>query len=202
MLCSYLSSALAQLPDYHLQLFDYTTGILPGGINALIKDKNSVLWLQYEDRVQRFDGQQTQTFRPDPFLQHIYCDSNGRVWVIAKENVFLFSEKSGTFKNITVNKKQEHLLLGSVIELPGNQTCLISDHGLYKFDEKSQFFDRVEDQPFFNHVLLPDACAVWGNKLFVHNDRYLFRYDVKTHQVDSMSAIFYMEYTQLQKTVY
>lgn len=188
VLCSYLSSALAQLPDYHLQLFDYTTGILPGGINALIKDKNSVLWLQYEDRVQRFDGQQTQTFRPDPFLQHIYCDSNGRVWVIAKENVFLFSEKSGTFKNITVNKKQEHLLLGSVIELPGNQTCLISDHGLYKFDEKSQFFDRVEDQPFFNHVLLPDACAVWGNKLFVHNDRYLFRYDVKTHQVDSMSA--------------
>lgn len=188
VLCGCLSSAQAQLPDYHLQLFDYTTGILPGGINALIKDKSGVLWILYEDRVQRFDGQQVQTFKPDPFLLHIYSDAGGKVWVSAKKSIFLFSERFGVFKKIPVNKQKDPLLLGSVIELPGNRTCLITSGGLYEFDEDSQSFDLVQDLPFFNRILTPDAGAVWGNKVFVHNDRYLFRYDIKTHQVDSMAA--------------
>ena len=188
VLCGYLTSVKAQLPDYHLQLFDYSTGILPGGINALIKDKNSVLWILYGDRVQRFDGLEAQTFKPAPFLKHINCDTKGRVWVITEDSIFLFSEKSGVFRGITINKNHVPLSFGSLVELPGNQTCLISSNGLYMLNEESQSFDPVQDHPFFNHTLTPDACAVWGNKLFVHNEKFLFRYDVKTHQVDSMAA--------------
>ncbi|MBN8860127.1 MAG: histidine kinase [Sphingobacteriales bacterium] len=190
VLCGCLSSVKAQLPDYHLQLFDYTTGILPGGIDAVIKDKKGVLWILYNNRVQRFDGQELQTFRPDLFLKHIYGDVKGRVWVSAVGNVFLFSEKSGVFKKITVHGKNDTLLTGPIVELPGDRICLVTSDGLYRFDEVNQCFDPREDMPFLNRSWITNTSAVRGNKLFLHDDRYVFRYDVVTHQADSLPASF------------
>ncbi|MFT3701095.1 MAG: histidine kinase [Agriterribacter sp.] len=183
-----LFSAKAQLPDYHLQTFDYSSGILPGGISVIIKDKKSVLWILYDNQVQRFDGQQLQSFKPAPYLEHIFCDSAGRVWVSAVNNLFVFSEARELFEEVKIKKTAEELVIGPAMEIPEHNVCIVTNEGLFEYDSVAKMFAPIKNIPFLKRTLSTNASAVFENNIYVHNDEYIFRYDFGTGRVDSMPS--------------
>ena len=92
----FLVPAKAQLPEYHLQIFDYPSGIRPDAITSMDKDQKGMLWILYRSQVQSFDGKEVQNFRPSPRVNSMLCDKKGHIWVCSDKEVFLFSEKTGT----------------------------------------------------------------------------------------------------------
>jgi ligand-binding sensor domain-containing protein/putative methionine-R-sulfoxide reductase with GAF domain len=187
--CVVIFSAKAQLPDYHLQLFDYTSGILPGGISTIIKDKKSVLWILYDNQVQRFDGQQLQTFKPTYLLEHIYCDTKGRVWVSSKNALYVFSDSSGVFDEVTVKKQTPDIIIGSVLEIPRHNIALITSNGVYEYDSAANSFGVIKNLPALQSNLSTNTAVVYNDYLFVHTDEYVYRYNFSNKHFDSLPAI-------------
>ena len=178
---------MAQLDDYHLQVFNYTSGILPGDISQLMKDKKGFLWILYNNRVQCFDGQEIQTFNPTSALQTFFCDKQNRIWVCAKSGAFLFSEKENVFDKIPVKTNAENLLCGYIMEV-NESILMITDHGCFIYEESANQFIPVENNPFLSRSFNPNACEQFEHILFLHNDQFLFRYNTQTKQVDSLPA--------------
>ncbi|MFT4019667.1 MAG: histidine kinase [Agriterribacter sp.] len=184
-----MHSAAAQLSDYHLQIFDHTSGILPGSISQLVKDKKGLLWILYANKVQCFDGQLIQTYNPTNALQTFYCDKNNRIWVCADSGPFLFSEKKNTFEKIHVKTNNQDLLSGYIMEFPGGEIVLLTNNGCFSYNQSLNQFEQIKDHPFLLRRFTPNASEMYQNLLFVHNDKYLFRYNIQTKEVDSLPAI-------------
>jgi len=52
----------AQLPDYHVQLFDERNGVHTSLMQGIVKDHYDFVWILYRDRIQRYDGKETMEF--------------------------------------------------------------------------------------------------------------------------------------------
>ena len=102
VLLLFFVAAKAQLPEYHLQIFDYPSGIRPDAITSMDKDQKGMLWILYRSQVQSFDGKEVQNFRPSPRVNSMLCDKKGHIWVCSDKEVFLFSEKTGTFNPVAI----------------------------------------------------------------------------------------------------
>ncbi|MCC6287498.1 MAG: histidine kinase [Chitinophagaceae bacterium] len=182
-------SAVAQLNDYHLQIFDHTSGILPGSISQLVKDKKGLLWILYGNKVQCFDGQLIQTYSPATALQTFYCDKSNRIWVCAESGPFLFSEKKNVFEKIPVKAGTQNLLCGYIMEFQDGLIALLTDNGFFAYNQLLNQFEQIKEHPFLLRMFNPNASEMYKNFLFIHNDKYLFRYNIQTKQVDSLPAI-------------
>lgn len=63
ILCLFTSlGTYAQLPDYHVQLFDESFGVRTSEVRKVIVDKAGFVWIMHEDRIQHFDGKQIIDF--------------------------------------------------------------------------------------------------------------------------------------------
>ncbi|HRN56909.1 MAG TPA: two-component regulator propeller domain-containing protein, partial [Agriterribacter sp.] len=127
-------------PEYHLQLFDYPSGIRSDAVTAMDKDRKGMLWILYRSLVQRFDGKEVQNFRPSPRVNSLLCDKQGRIWVCAEKEVFLFSERTGTFNAVAVGEPGEGLKVGPVVELPNGEIWLLTNKGFFKFSRNEHAF--------------------------------------------------------------
>lgn len=188
------STAWAQLPDYHLQIFDHTSGIQPGTISAVSRDKKGCLWVLYRRQVQRFDGKRTVTFKQGQLLDNLLCDDEGRVWVTAAHKVFLFSEENGDFRQIYFSSPDSTVISGPVFQMNDKSIILLTDKGLYKFDSKAKIFRAwVTDLPSPNAYPLPLAHFN-DDLLFYQTGPFIVRYDVHTGKADSLP---YMNFNKI-----
>ena len=73
----------AQLPEYHVQFFDETSGIRTGNYQKmkLAKDQDNFLWILQTTTLQRFDGKQVTDYRFNETMVSILSDVDGIVWV-------------------------------------------------------------------------------------------------------------------------
>lgn len=179
----------AQLPDYHLQLFDYTSGIQPGTISAVSRDKKGCLWVLYRRQVQRFDGKRTVTFKQGQVLDNLLCDDNGRVWVSTAHKIFLFSEEKGDFKQIYISSPDSSIISGPVFQTNDKNIILLTNKGLFKYDVAGNTFRSWHDKlPVPAAYPLPLA-AFQDDLLFYQNGRNLLRYDLHTEKIDSLPSM-------------
>lgn len=180
------SAATAQLPEYHLQLFDYPNGIRPDNVGAIVKDDRGMLWILYWSLVQRFDGKEVQNFRPPGRLGSILCDKKGRIWVSSDKEAFLFSEKTGTFNVVPFEEGKQKWEIGPVVELPDGRIWVLTSAGFVQFDEHTQQFTNTIIRLPSSPELETDVCSIFGNMLFVHNNKFIYRYHFLTGQSDSL----------------
>lgn len=181
-------AAFCQPSEYHLQLFSYPSGIRPDEVVSMTKDKKGFLWILYRSRVQSFDGKEVQDFRPAPRVKSLLCDKQGRIWVTADEEVFLFSEKAGTFRSVPLNPGAENLKIGPTAELPDGRIWLVTEKGFYQFDSNNTQFLELDAGIQIKSGLLTDESVVYGHYLFVNNSRYIYRYNIWNGVTDSMSV--------------
>ena len=180
--------AKAQFSEYHLQMFDYPSGIRPDAITSLGKDRQGMLWVLYRSKVQRFDGKEVQNFRPSPRVNSLLCDRKGCIWVCAEREVFLFSERTGTFEPVAIACDKEGLKVGPVAELPGGKIWMLTSEGFFEFDQAKQRFDAAPPLPQYETNLHADIFVVYGNALFFHNDDFIYCHNIKTGRTDSIAG--------------
>lgn len=181
-------AACAQLPDYHLQIFDYPSGIRPDEITAVAKDQKKMLWILYRTQVQSFDGKAVQNFKPAAQLYTMLCDKAGRVWVGSEHEIFLFSEITGTFKAVPVPDKTNTLETGAVIELPDGRIWLLTSHGFFEFDAQHRFFKSIEQFIPQGSIVHVRNCALYNNTVFVNADDKVYRHNITTGETDFLPA--------------
>ncbi len=171
-----------QLPDYHLQLFDYPSGILPNEITSMAKDKQRMIWILYNTLVQRFDGKEVQNFKLRGQLTHLFCDTRGRIWVSSRTEVFLFSEIQGVFSPVTIAGKTEQLRVGPVMERKDGTIYLVTNAGFYEYGQQS--FTPLQDSPFTRLGIF--NCSLIDDVAFVNNESFLYKWNMRTGSLDSM----------------
>lgn len=180
--------AKAQVAEYHLQVFDYPSGIRPDAITSLGKDRRGMLWILYRSKVQRFDGKDVQNFRPSPRVNSLLCDREGRIWVCAERDVFLFSERTGTFEPVAIAHNREELKVGPVAELPTGEIWILTSEGFFQFDQTAQRFSATAPLQQHKTGLHTDIFMICGNALFFHSDDFIYRHNIKTGRTDSIAG--------------
>jgi hypothetical protein len=175
----------AQLPDYHLQLFDYSSGIRPGSISATAKDKNGFLWVLYPRSVQRFDGRHTKTFTMQGALQHLFCDEKGSVWIVTPERVYRFENDHIGFREVPLHTDST-VGLGAPFALPDGTLLLFTSRGLYQYSEAAQHFAAVRRPLPVPPPYDVRPFARIGSSIFFRKDNRIHRCNLQTNHVASL----------------
>ncbi|MFT4155415.1 ligand-binding sensor domain-containing protein [Parafilimonas sp.] len=187
--CLFPRYGSSQLPDYHVQQFDYSSGIRPGNIIALSKDSKGFLWILYSHSVQRFDGSGIVDFKPGFNLENILCDNKGRLWVNSRRQVFCFNENKQAFEEVPVISKDSVNRFGSFFLLPGKPVMLASRSAVYVYNEAAKSFVAsnisMPVPPPYNAA----NFISYRNSIFFQRGDNIYRYNVFTGSADSIKNI-------------
>ena len=177
---------LAQLPDYHLQVFDYSSGIRPGNIIAVTKDDKGFLWVLYPRSVQRFDGRRAVSFKITGDMSNLYCDENGVVWAGASRKVYRFDDGLQDFREVPLAGNDTSAYTGPVFSIPGKKTWVITSAGFFEYNTTADRFDRVlKELPVVSRYYTR-AFGNSGATLFFGSNNLLYRYHIETRKLDSL----------------
>lgn len=174
-----------QLPDYHLQLFDYTSGIRPGNILSVSKDTRGFLWILYPRQIQRFDGNYINTYKLPEAFNHMLCDDAGRIWLSSAQKILLYSDSSDSFKEINL-QHTHNFQLGPIIQTADHRIMVIASNGIMEFEAKRNGFISAFSNTNNTDRYSTRFFGSYGTSLFYRNDVSLFRYDMKSGQLDSL----------------
>src|SRR5690606_21512676 len=119
--------AIAQMPDYHVQVFNEEDGIHASKIIDMTMDDNNFLWLLYSDRVCRFDGKRIKEFKiEEDRLVSIEKDRKNMIWANSGSALYRFkNDKEGFLPVKTDTASQPQLI--SMVELPGTERRLLTE---------------------------------------------------------------------------
>lgn len=178
----------AQLPDYHLQLFDYSIGIRPGNYRELVKDKQGFVWILYPGSVQRFDGKRIKEFKLDGLFSHLYCDKKGRVWASAATAVVRFENDFNGFVDVPVELQDAKHARAHLFELSNGSLYLLSNEGFHLFDENRLAFAKAADVYRNGKNYSVDVFASRNMSVFFRKADSIYLYDFKSKQISALPA--------------
>lgn len=186
LLC--ITDSNAQLPDYHIRLFDESFGIRTVGLRRMTKDHNGFVWLMYHNRVKRFDGKRIKEFFPGERLTAILCDRQNQVWVSSVNELYTFQDDHAGFNSIEVDPARKPQL-GAIFQLPGKPVWLLTTCGIYEYDRQAKKFNKLKNSSFpgsppFN--IKQYSLSAYNNTVFYCSASYLYRNNTATGQCDSL----------------
>ena len=185
LLCFLVKYASAQLPDYHLQYFDYSSGIRPGNIEGLHKDKEGFMWIVYPRSVQRFDGQQVRNFNPGKVVINLLSDRKGRLWLSVQGGVQLFNNSRQRFEPVALLADGQ-VRNREVFELPDGTVWLAAEQGFFKYNENSGEFRPEQDFLPLPPPYAVRSFALKGNAIFLGRAGMIYRFNILTKKLDSL----------------
>jgi signal transduction histidine kinase/ligand-binding sensor domain-containing protein/DNA-binding response OmpR family regulator len=101
-----LSYTFAQREKLIFEQLSVEQGLSFNGVTDIIKDKKGFMWFATANGLNRFDGYNFKVFKPDPndtkslpspFVNNLYLDSNGLIWMNVVGNLCRYNETDGTF---------------------------------------------------------------------------------------------------------
>jgi ligand-binding sensor domain-containing protein/signal transduction histidine kinase/DNA-binding NarL/FixJ family response regulator len=113
LICGFLQLILSAsaFPQIHSQRlvkkWGVKDGLSQGVVNSVVQDNESFVWLATEDGLNRFDGYSFRIFRydpdkknsiPDNFVQHLFKDAQGNLWVSSRHGLLKFDSDHETFQ--------------------------------------------------------------------------------------------------------
>ena len=171
---------IGQLPNYHVQFFDETTGIHTGNFLGIdmTKDQDNFLWILQTRTVQRFDGKRVDNYYFNENLASILCDFHGRIWVSTEKKVYKFHPKKKWFEPVFSPGPKESV--GKVFQFQDTAVWLHTSSGFFEFDQRHQVFTRrLEGVPESRNISLRNF-AYFKNVLFFQYFDTLYKYNIKT----------------------
>ena len=105
---SFVGRVLAQnSTEWPYQHVDKKAGLSNSAITSIYSDSKEFVWFGSWDGLNRYDGSQIQTFRPDPFMKgtlsnnivrDILEDGKGRLWIVTHSGINKFNPNNNTFE--------------------------------------------------------------------------------------------------------
>lgn len=181
----FLPDLNAQLPDYHLQLYDHNSGIRPGAINKVARDSKGYVWISYPRQVQRFDGKNAEIFRIDGWVSGLFCDDEGNVWLNTPEKILKFNEDRRAFSEVRVNSAKNNTYGISVFQTPDKNLWLLSNQSLYKYDRTNEQFHASSHLP----ILPPYSVRIFaqdGWTIFLAHASNIYSFNLLNGKKDSL----------------
>lgn len=179
--------AAAQLPDHHLQLFNYSVGIRPGNYVALSRDNRGFLWILYPRSIQRFDGKNITEFPLHGAFQHLHTDPKGNIWASSATQVLCFSDDLGGFQPVPVTRNDSTHALGTVFNGYGGALYLFSAEGLHAFDETTRRFLKATPLQTDYPLHASDLFGIRDNSLFFRAGSFVYRFDMQDQSVERLA---------------
>jgi len=136
----------AQLPDYHVQLFDESYG-MKSDMEYVIKDSRGFIWLASNEVVYRFDGKSIKEIPLYENLNTIFCDSYDNIWVNSSRTVYQFKNDLAGFVPLQLDST-ELFSFGRIFQLPGKEVWLQSSNGFYEWNRQKQKFQKIDLSEF------------------------------------------------------
>ncbi len=187
----------AQLPDYHVQVFDESVGIHANIMRSLVIDKKDFLWMMYEDRVQRYDGHENKEFVLDNNkLLSICCDEKNCIWVNSNHHIFCISNDRKGFTEIAYDTIPG-ITFGQFVQQKNLPLRLLTNHGFYQLNASANRFvflkENVIQNLFQKNFITRWKClSVYNNTIFFASADSLYAYNTSTKNISSLgcSSIF------------
>ena len=134
----------AQLPDYHVQVFNDKNGLHTALMYKVVKDKNGFVWILYRDsRIQRFDGKKVTEFTvPDQWMLALICDDINGIWAASRTNIFHFKNDHEGFKRVEYDTTG-NTTLGEFLKVPGMEMVIHANNGFYVFDRQANKMQKI-----------------------------------------------------------
>lgn len=174
LVCLLSHTAATQIPDYHLQVFDYSYGIRAGNILDISKDRNGFFWILYYRSVQRFDGRQVKNFPAKEFLNRLFCDDHGGVWTSSEKKVYRFIDDSRGFREVPIRYRDTLRYAGPVFQMPDRSVWLFCPSGFYRFDPREQQFLPVLPDFPLEAPYSTRTFAVHGHTVFLIKNNVIY----------------------------
>ncbi|HWD86946.1 MAG TPA: two-component regulator propeller domain-containing protein [Mucilaginibacter sp.] len=152
--------------------------------------KNDTVWIAcYKRGVDLYDlnFHKLKSFKPndgsgltDDYVQRIYTDNHGRLWLCGNNKLYLYSSLKSKFRSFNFNKDSTSFAVNDMAELPGGDLVVASAIGLYRMDTKTYAITRITSPLIDNSNVLAVSVDNNGDIWFI-NDEHLIYYQVKTH---------------------
>ena len=184
-----LSTLRAQLPDYHVQVFNERHGLHTFLMQNVLRDQNDFIWILSKDRVQRFDGKQSSIFKIDEELFSMYCDDKNRIWTTSRKNIFRFENDEKGFVKVALDAPANSII-SSPLQATGQPVMLLASTGFYFFDSLENKFTKTRTGILsINKTFDVEACAVYKNSIFALVNDTLYRFNLSRNTIESMAPV-------------
>ncbi|HSK14434.1 MAG TPA: hypothetical protein VK907_14535, partial [Phnomibacter sp.] len=181
-------SVHGQLPDFHLQFYDYAVGIRSGNIETMARDARGFLWILYPRSVQRFDGRRIVTFGGLADVRRLYCDHHGGVWVSSGYRSYRFDDVGQKFDSIPLPQWDDTQAVGAIFSLPDSSVCINTTRGFFIW-EPGKGFTKQLTVPGLKQGFRTRFFGITGHSLFFGHHDKLFRYDIVRQKLDSLPGM-------------
>jgi len=125
----------------------YDTDILSSNlITSICQDKQGYIWGTTEYGLNRFDGVHSISFYADdesalPLLSNnlrkVFCDNDGRVWIVSYKGVQCFDQLSYSFPSVRIEGKDQLFPTDMIVMRNGRLLMLTTEKGLYFVNPKT-----------------------------------------------------------------
>lgn len=179
------TTSIGQSSIYPIRKFNAEHG-LEYVILKIEEDTSGFVWLMYRNKIQRFDGKNTDIYFEGEKSLSLFVDSQENVWVTTRKGVFRFDRKTNRFLKIEI----QGIAQSTIVFEPeiGTLFC-ISESKLYVYNESTNQF-ILSKIP--SHQLHPEIQVYF--RKFSYTDYTLYysikdtilRHNIQTGSVDKL----------------
>ena len=172
---------MAERAEYSFFQVSLDDGLSQPNVLALMSDRRGSLWIGTANGLNRFDNQVIKTYSstgkddaslPDSRIEGIAEDTDGRIWIMTRFGLALYSPDGDSFETIFRNPAWCSLVLGDRTFFGGEGCILQMMRGSERI-EKIPLFDSTSAHRIARLSLLNDGRIIMGTR-----DSGLYVYDM------------------------
>lgn len=161
-----------QTDTTNLTSVQVSTEISNHRIQAIVQDHHGYIWIATYRGLNRFDGNLMHQYfcddrpngLPDNQVRNLYCDRQGRLWVVTKSGVARYLD-SDDFEYIPIPDRSQ--LSQGIVENSRGEIFLLQPHTILRYDSlENAFSPFISNIPFAsysdNQLLVDDEDNLWS----------------------------------------
>ena len=151
-----IDNAVAPTPIYdnlntlEVKRFEQQSELSNLNVKTVVRDSVGFLWIGTQNGLNKYDGTRVKQYFANPkdttslsdnYIQYLFLDSDGILWILVPDSFLKYNENSDSFTRyqFTDEKKNTHTSNPGAIIEDSSGTIWIGtpEQGLYSFDKKT-----------------------------------------------------------------
>ncbi|MCU0390961.1 MAG: SpoIIE family protein phosphatase [Thermoflexibacter sp.] len=172
LILSNISLLFAQRQYDRFKRFNIKNGLSNTSVWAIAQDKQGLMWFGTFDGLNRYDGYHFKIFKNNPedstslagnFIENIFVDSKGRIWVCTHAALCLYMPDKENFKRF-IRAGDKSTVITQVVEDEVGNILVATASGLNLFNEVSQKLERYKPDGIDNPLLSESITTIAVDK--------------------------------------